>query len=101
MRDSMKATRIKELKDLLRHAESYRQLKPLLNEMNAIKWKGKRQKFKEAHEQELRLLYVTQRKLKTASDAEGHGRLSYQVQQSESEREGETKKAEDNMTSIV
>ena len=40
--------------------------------MNAIKRKGKRQKFKEAHEQELRLLYVAQRKLKAASDAEGH-----------------------------
>ena len=73
LRDSMKAkaTRIKELKDLLRYAESCRQLKPLLDEMNAIKWKGKRQKFKEAHEQELRLLYVAQRKLKAASDAEG------------------------------
>jgi len=73
LRDSMKAkaSRIKELKDLLQYAESYRQLKPLLDEMNAIKWKGKRQKFKETHERELRLLYVAQRKLKAASDAEG------------------------------
>ena len=38
LRDSMKAkaSRIKELKNLLRYAESYRQLKPLLDEMNAI-----------------------------------------------------------------
>ena len=73
LKDSVKAkaNRIKELKDLLQYAESYRQLKPLFDEMNAIKWKGKCQKFKEAHEQELRLFYVSQRKLKEKVDADG------------------------------
>ena len=93
LRDSMKAkaSRIKELKDLLRYAESYRQLKPLLDEMNAIKWKGKRQKFKEAHEQELRLLYVAQRKLKAASDAEGrYSESAWKQEIAKLERERQT-----------
>ena len=74
LRQSMKskADRIKALKDLLRYDESYRKLKPLFDEMNAIKWKGKREKFRAAHEQELRLFYVSQRKLKEQSDAKGN-----------------------------
>lgn len=52
-RDSTKAkaTSIKELKDFFSYAfENYRQLKPQLDEINAIKVKGERLKFKEAHE---------------------------------------------------
>ena len=93
LRDSMKAkaNRIKELKDLLRYAESYRQLKPLFDEMNAIKWKSKKAKFKEAHEQELRLFYVAQRKLKAASDAEGrYSESAWKQEIAKLERERQT-----------
>ena len=59
--------------------------------MNAIKWKGKRQKFKEAHEQELRLLYVAQRKLKAASDAEGrYSESAWKQEIAKLERERQT-----------
>ena len=35
--------------------------KPIFDEMNRIKWKGKREKFQESHDQELRMFYVSRR----------------------------------------
>ena len=58
------AKRRKELRELLQQAENYAQLKPVYDEMNAIKWKGKREKFREAHDGNLKLFYMAQRKLK-------------------------------------
>ena len=58
-----KSQRMKELQKLMEQAENYAQLKPVYDEMNAIKWKGKRENFKEAHAGELRLFYMARRKL--------------------------------------
>lgn len=58
-----KAGHRKELEELLRYAESYQKLKPIYDEMNAIKFKGRREKFKEAHDGDLRLFYLARRKL--------------------------------------
>ena len=55
--------RSKELRDLLRHAEQYKRFKPLHDQLNAIKWKTKREQFKSEHESELRQFYIARRKL--------------------------------------
>ena len=55
--------RSKELRELLRHAELYERFKPLYDQLNAIKWKSKREQFKAEHENELRQFYLARRKL--------------------------------------
>ena len=66
-----KQDRIKELRNLLRYEENYRNLLPLFEQMNAIKWKGKRNKFYAEHRQEINLFYVSRRKLKEQADTGG------------------------------
>ena len=65
------AKRRKELADLLQQAENYARLKPVFDELNAIKWKGKKEKFREAHEGDLKLFYMARRKLKDRFTPEG------------------------------
>ena len=55
--------RSKELRELLRHAELYERFKPLYDQLNAIKWKSKRERFKAEHESELKQFYLSRRKL--------------------------------------
>ena len=55
--------RSKELRELLRYAELYERFKPLYDQLNAIKWKSKRERFKAEHESELRQFYLARRKL--------------------------------------
>lgn len=58
--------RIKEIDDLLTYAENYKRLKPLYDEMNGIRWKKKREQFRQDHEGELKLFYLARRKLNEA-----------------------------------
>ena len=62
---SMKAKRdrIDELKELLRLVDLYRDTKPIYDELQGIKWKGKREKFEREHEGELRTFHMARRKL--------------------------------------
>lgn len=46
--------RSKELRGWLSYAEQFKRFKPLHDELNAIKWKSKREQFKAEHESELR-----------------------------------------------
>ena len=55
--------RSKELRELLRYAELYERFKPLYDQLNAIKWKSKREQFKSEHASELRQFYLARRKL--------------------------------------
>lgn len=55
--------RSKELRDWLRYAEQYKRFKPLYDELCAIRWKPKRERFKSEHESELRQFYMVRRKL--------------------------------------
>lgn len=55
--------RSKELRELLRYAESYKRFKPLHDQLRTIKWKSKREQFKAEHESELRQFYLARRKL--------------------------------------
>lgn len=55
--------RSKELHELLRYVELYKSCKPLYDQLNAIKWKSKREQFKAEHESELRQFYMARRRL--------------------------------------
>ena len=66
-----KQERIKALKELLRHAEAYEELKPLQEKLNTFKFKKRREQFKQEHESDFRRFYLAKRKLKAAvPDAE-------------------------------
>lgn len=55
--------RSKELRGWLSYAEQFKRFKPIYDEMNAIKWKSRREQFKAKHESELRQFYIARRKL--------------------------------------
>ena len=63
--------RRKELKNLLQQAENYARLKPVYDELNGIKWKGPREKYKAEHERELRQFYMARRILKDYFSPDG------------------------------
>ena len=87
-----KSTKIKELKDLLRLADDYEKLKPVFEKLNAIKWKGQREKFKAEHESELRQFYAVRRKLKEHSSPDGkYPKAAWrkELERIQTEREGE------------
>ncbi|MBR3743418.1 MAG: MobA/MobL family protein [Clostridia bacterium] len=56
--------RIKQLDNMITFAEHIRRIQPIIDEMNAIHWKGRREKFRAAHQQEIDLYYTSQRILK-------------------------------------
>lgn len=66
-----KRARMKELDGLLEQAERYRELKPIHTQLNAIHRQGQRDKFKAAHEGELRQFYMARRKLESHFTPEG------------------------------
>ena len=53
-----------ELEQLIVDLERYQETKPVFDELNAIHWKGKRERFQQEHDQELRLFYTVRRRLK-------------------------------------
>ena len=56
--------RIKQLDNMITFAEHIHRIQPIIDEMNAIHWKGSREKFRAAHQQEIDLYYTSQRILK-------------------------------------
>ena len=87
---SMKAKRdrIDELKELLRLVDLYRDTKPIYDELQGIKWKGKREKFELEHEKELRTFHMTRRKLdKYRSPAGKIPAQAWEQERTELERE--------------
>lgn len=59
-----KENRIKGIDTMLRHIQSYEAHKPVHAEYSAIHWKGKQQKFAEAHKEELDAYLIAVRYLK-------------------------------------
>ena len=59
-----KAERIKELDRLLQRASDYQKYKPLIEKLNSIKFKKRRENFKNEHDRELTLYYLAERELK-------------------------------------
>ncbi len=57
------SARKKELEDLLHYADLYWETKPIYDEWNGIKWKGRREKFELEHEGDLRTFHMARRKL--------------------------------------
>ena len=58
------AARIKQLDNMITFAEHIHRIQPIIDQMNAIHWKGRREKFQAAHQQEIELYYTSQRILK-------------------------------------
>ncbi|MBQ6256378.1 MAG: plasmid mobilization system relaxase, partial [Clostridia bacterium] len=56
--------RIKQLDNMITFAEHIHRIQPIIDQMNAIHWKGSREKFRAAHQQEIDLYYTSQRILK-------------------------------------
>jgi len=56
--------RTSKLKDALRQVENYHKYKPIADELNTIKFKGKREKFQTEHSNELTMFYMAKRVLK-------------------------------------
>ena len=56
--------RIKQLDNMITFAGHIRRIQPIIDEMNAIHWKGSREKFRVAHQNDIDLYYTSQRILK-------------------------------------
>ena len=65
LKGSMKAKskRMEQLRELIRSADIYHRLKPIYDELNGIKWKKQREKYKSNHDPELRQFYAVRRVL--------------------------------------
>ena len=61
---SGKQARIKDLDELLRMADYYKAGKPVADKLKTIRFEKSRQKYKAEHDEELRLFYMAERKLK-------------------------------------
>ena len=59
-----KQARIKELDELLRMADYYKDGKTVADKLKTIRFEKSRQKYKAEHDEELRLFYMAERKLK-------------------------------------
>ena len=49
---------------MITFAEHIRRIQPVIDEMNSIHWKGRREKFRTDHQDEIDLYYTSQRILK-------------------------------------
>ncbi|MBQ9342962.1 MAG: hypothetical protein IJT99_02065, partial [Clostridia bacterium] len=56
--------RIKQLDNMITFAEHIHRIQPIIDQMNAIHWKGRREKFRVDHQDEIDLYYTSQRILK-------------------------------------
>ncbi len=54
----------KELTELLRCSENMKQYQPVFDELQTIRWKGKKEKYKAEHDRELTIYYAARRTLK-------------------------------------
>ena len=61
---SEKQVRIKELDELLRMVDYYKSGKPAADKLKSIRFEKSRQKYKAEHDDELRMFYMAERKLK-------------------------------------
>ena len=61
---SGKQVRIRDLDELLRMADYYKAGKPVADKLKTIRFEKSRQKHKAEHDEELRLFYMAERKLK-------------------------------------
>ena len=58
------SARVKKLQDMIIFGTNVERIQPLIDKMNAIHWKGRREKFRAAHQGEIDLYYASKRILK-------------------------------------
>ena len=58
------SARVKKLQDMINFGTNVQRIQPLIDKMNAIHWKGSREKFRAAHQGEIDLYYTSKRILK-------------------------------------
>ena len=63
-RMSAAAQRVSDLDEMIRLGETFLRTKPIVEELNSIHWKGRREKFEAAHEADLRAFQAVRRVLK-------------------------------------
>lgn len=61
---STSAQRVSDLDEMIRLGETFLRTKPIVDELNGIHWKGRREKFQAAHEADLRAFQAARRVLK-------------------------------------
>ena len=64
-------TRSKAIQDLLNFSQMYADTKPIYDQMNGIKFKSHREKYKAEHDNELRRFFLARRKLKDHFSEDG------------------------------
>ena len=64
MPDVLDASQLADVLHLSRSGAYIRRIQPIIDQMNAIHWKGSREKFRTAHRQDIDLYYTSQRILK-------------------------------------
>ena len=58
------ANHIKQLDEMIRFATNIQEYQPLINQLNSIHWKHAKEKFRESHQNEIRLYQMSKRILK-------------------------------------
>lgn len=58
------SAREKRLKEMILFGENVQRIQPIIDEMNGIHWKGKRERFRSDHQEEFNLYYTSRRILK-------------------------------------
>lgn len=58
------SAREKKLKEMILFGENVQRIQPIIDQMNAIHWKGSREKFRTAHHNDIDLYYTSQHILK-------------------------------------
>ena len=93
-----KSKRMDELKKLIQTAETYKELKPIFDKMNQIHWKGRREKFAQEHDSDLRRFYAVRRILQ---ESVGEKKIPFATWQNElNQLKAEYKKLSDDYVPI-
>ena len=58
------SARVKKLQDMISFGTNIQRIQPIIDKMNAIHWKGSREKFRSSHQGEIDLYYTSMRILK-------------------------------------
>ena len=91
-----KENRIKDIDTMLQHIGNYEAYKPVFEKYNGIRWKGRKEKFGEAHKEELDAFRAATRHFKKYLDGKSYNRqgLLQERSQIEKELDSETVKLE-------
>ena len=75
---SASAQQVSDLDEMIRLGETFLRTKPIVEELNSIHWKGRREKFQTAHEADLRAFQAARRVLKERYGISGAKEIAIQ-----------------------